>query len=482
MLSLRSAVIMVVLVPLLAVFGAGGLLVLTALERQLEARLQEDIALISRALKVPLARSLEREREYSLDRALRSASEFSRVYGVYLYDAKGTLISRADQLPNVSMPSLTDLDVQSVQETAEYRSVGGREVYSYFTPLTDAGGQTIGMLQITRRASEIRDYLDALRVNAGLVMLGFCALFIAIVILGHHLAIGRPLGYLADAMGLVAAGDKTVRASARGPLEVRWLAARFNRMLDGMAERDRVLSKEKARKINLENRLRQSEKYALAGRLASGVAHELGAPLSVVDGHAQQLMRRGRLDSKEHGMLAGIRASAARMAAIVQQLLGFGREPAVALEQVSVRRIITLALADVRAQTEGTDAEIQLVAGPADAQILGDEGRLREALAHLLRNALYAADGGQVRIGWERNEDDTRVFVENSGKPIPTSHRERIFEPFFTTKQAGHGSGLGLAIVKGTVADHGAEITVYDVPLGGAGFRIDFPPEHEASE
>jgi signal transduction histidine kinase len=75
-----------------------------------------------------------------------------------------------------------------------------------------------------------------------------------------------------------------------------------------------------------------------------------------------------------------------------------------------------------------------------------------------------------------------RIFVENSGAPIPAEDHSRIFEPFYTTKEPGEGSGLGLAIVSATVADHGADIAVYDSPLGGAGFGITFRRAAEEAE
>ena len=475
-LNLRNAVIVVVLLPLLAVFGVGGFLVLTALEQRLEARLQDDIALIARTLKVPLARALERQQEYSLERALRSASEFGRVYGVYVYDAAGTPIARADQRMHRSVDALPELDLERQRTTAAYGSVDGREVYSYFTPLTDGSGQAIGMLQVTRRASEIRDYLDTLRTNVALVMLGFCGLFVAIIIAGHHLAIGRPLRRLAGAMQQVALGDTGVRAATGGPQEIRSLASRFNSMVHGISERDAVLEEERARQVRLEQTLRQSEKYALVGRLAAGVAHELGAPLSVVDGQAQRLMRSSTLTAQQQAMAARIRESAARMTAIVHQLLGFGRSSEAEARPISVRRVVHLAAADVRSQFDDAGAALEVAAAP-DTRIVADEGRLREALVHLLRNALHACGGGRARIGWRRQAGSLCVFVENSGAPIPIGDRERIFEPFFTTKPQGAGSGLGLAIVKGAVVDHGAEITAYDSALGGAGFRIEFPDE-----
>ncbi|MBW3566407.1 MAG: sensor histidine kinase [Proteobacteria bacterium] len=472
--GLRSAVILLVLVPLLATFGLGSYLLLATLETRLEERLQEDIALIARTLKVPLARAVERDRERSLDRALRSTFEFGRVYGVYVYDDDGEMIARADDLSDTDPVTLGNLDVESEETTSEYRSMGGREVFSYFTPLTGAGGQVIGMLQVTRRASEIRDYIDAARFNALLIMLGFGIAFIGIIALGYHVAIGKPLRRLADAMGAVAAGDTSIRTSDSGPHEIRWLIQRFNNMLEGIVRRDAALARERRGQIRLQAQLRASEKYALVGRLAAGVAHELGTPLSVVDGYAQRLLRNASPDQKEHATLLRIREAAARMSSIVQQLLGFGREASRNYAPVFASRLVALAVSDSRNAFEQFDSSLDVRRNEHDALLYVDESRMREALTHLLRNAANAARDRSVRIGWSVQASTARITVEDAGPGIETKDRERVFDPFFTTKPPGEGSGLGLAIVHGIVADHGAQINVDVSELGGAAFHIDF--------
>jgi signal transduction histidine kinase len=180
-------------------------------------------------------------------------------------------------------------------------------------------------------------------------------------------------------------------------------------------------------------------------------------------------------------MIAHIREAADRMAGILRRLLAFGRESAAPPKNVLLEHIVSLAVADMRGQSTKGAAEIQIVEGPTPAFVFADGGRLREALVHLLRNAVYAARGGLVRIGWVVRDDSPCVFVENSGKPLPAADRDRIFDPFFTTKALGDGSGLGLAIVKGTAIDHDAEIAVYESELGGAGFRIAFPPQERGT-
>lgn len=476
--DLRLAIIVMVLVPLLVVFGGGGIVVLGALESRLEARLQEDISLIARTLKGPMARALDRDRERAMHHALRSAIDFGRVYGVYVYDAEGELLTRADRLRGGVEPETVFPEAEQLgrdEDVGDYRSMGGQDVFSYFTPLTDAGGQVIGMLQITRQVSEMRDYINGLLWQVILVLVVFSALFVVIVIAGHHVSLGRPVLRLGRTMERVMAGDNEVRAVPSGPKEIRRLGHRFNLMLDGISERDRRLGAQRKQQERLADKLRQSEKYALAGRLAGGVAHELGTPLSVIDGHIQRLLREQRHGSTLRDTLSRMQEATGRMAEVIQHLLGFGRGGSAPMRDVSVDRLVRLAAADARIpfETSGTTLEVQ--EGVADAVIRADESRLREALTHLLRNAMYAAQGGRVSIGWTLESDKLQISVEDSGPGVNADDRGRIFEPFFTTKKPGDGSGLGLAVVRGIIAAHDGDIDVSDGSLGGAAFRITLP-------
>jgi signal transduction histidine kinase len=477
-LDLRLAIILLVLAPLLLTFGVGGLIVLGTLENRLEARLQEDIALIARTLRGPMGRALDSDRDSDMHQALRSAFDFGRVYGVYVYDGDGELLTRADRLRGGMEPDALPVDVLELEreeEIADYRSMGGQDVFSYFTPLTDTGGQVIGMLQITRQASEMRDYINRLRWQVLFILCAFAVLFVIIVIVGHNVSIGRPMARLTRTMDKVTAGDGNVRAIPNGPREMRRLGERFNLMLNGIRERDRRLTDQQERQLQLAERLRQTEKYALAGRLAAGVAHELGAPLSVVDGHVQRLMREQPAGDSSHAALVGVRAATQRMAEVVKHLLSFGRGKTVPVSAVSVARLAGLAAADVRTLFDEAGTELVMREGERDVSVSADQSRLREALTHLLKNALHAATGGRVRLSWRAEEDSALIVVEDSGSGVNETDRERIFEPFYTTKKPGEGSGLGLAVVRGIIAEHGGEIEVGESDLGGAAFVVRLP-------
>ncbi len=473
--GLRSAVIVLIVVPVLLLFGLGGWIVLGALERQLEQRLQEDVELIARTLREPLARSLERGRTGSLRDALRSTSEMGHVFGVYVYDEDGTLVARDDNIAYVGETTLGELDVDGGETAASYGSMAGSAVYSYFTPLSDARGHAIGMLQVTRRAADMQDYVIALRWNVFIATIALCVVILGVTVAGHQLAIGRPLERLAQTMNRVSQGDSTARAVPAGPRETRWLTQRFNAMLDGLADRDDALARSRDQQRGLEEDLRSAEKQALTGRLAAGVAHELGAPLSVVTGRAQRIQRRDSGEGASAEDVRAIQSAAVRMETLIRRLLDFGSATRQQPRNVPLDRIVHDAVGMVASLAAERDVRIEVRGGEPGSEVVADEVRLREALVHLLRNAVQAAPGGQVRLRWARQVSRVTLSVENSGSPIPEEDRARIFEPFFSTKPDGQGSGLGLAIVRNTLRDHAAAISVHDSELGGAAFRIDLP-------
>ncbi len=475
-IGIRLVLIVLVSLPLLVAFALG-LLVVQALEERIEDRMQEDIELIARTLQAPMSRSLQSRSDRELDLALWSAYSTGRVYGVYVYDDKGELVAAADQDPALRQPRRAAAESATQEAGGEYASsVDGRELYSYFVPLYATSGQVIGLLEVTRDAGAMRTYLAQLRRNGVWLLLMGAMLFGVLVYVGHYLAIGRPLQSLKHTMDAVAAGDSSVRAEERGPGELRQLATRFNGMLEAIIEKDADLAAKREQQEKLEARLRERAKYAMVGRLASGVAHELGTPLAVVDAHAQRLARIAEPGTQYGNISIGIRTAVDRMSSVIRQLLGFGRASHAALADVSLRQLVSLAATDTRerCRAEGTRVDVQLPDGDARVQ-RADFGRLREALGHLLRNAAQAAPGGTVRIGWRLQQGDPALFVEDSGPGIDEAVRERMFDPFFTTKPPGEGSGLGLAIVLGVAADHRAELIVYrSEDLGGAAFEMRF--------
>src|SRR5512137_61162 len=219
----------------------------------------------------------------------------------------------------------------------------------------------------------------------------------------------------------------------------------------------------------------RSEKLATVGRLAAGVAHEVGNPLGAVSGYAE--LARGCLqpdaDPRLRDALERIAAAADRIDRIVRDLLDFARPAPLEVRAVSVAHALdaALRLAAVQARFRGVEVEIRL---PEDLPpVLADERHLSQVFLNLLLNAGDAMGGeGQVRAAARRSGDRVVVEVSDSGPGIAAEDLPRIFDPFFTTKEPGQGSGLGLAICHSVVESLGGTIDVASPHGGGATFVL----------
>lgn len=480
--SLRTALVVYVVAPLLVAVAGASFVALRAWEKRAERQMQEDVQLIARAVRLPLSRALERGRESEVDRALRSAFRIGRVYGAYVYDETGRRIATAgiaDTVPERGR--LTEL-AELGDRTGEYGEVGGREVYSYFVPLTDTGGRSIGLLQVTRRRREIRAYLGRLRLYAAGFLVVGGAIMVGLVLYGHHGAIGRHLNRLSGAMARVGRVDRAHRVSPEGPVEIAALTQALNDMLDGLATAEREVVDRRDAQRELELRLHHAERLASIGRLAAGIAHELGTPLSVVDGKAQRLLRPANLSPKVEQSLEEIRTEVRRMERIVRQLLDFARHSKLRKKRISAERLARSAVAAVGSEGKRLGVVIE-ADGPDPAPELDvDPLRMEQALTNLLRNAVQASADGRaagaerrVRLSWFTAGDQAGFVVDDDGTGIAQEERVQIFEPFYTTKPVGAGTGLGLSVVHGVVGEHGGEVDVDDSPLGGARFRVRVP-------
>jgi two-component system NtrC family sensor kinase len=222
----------------------------------------------------------------------------------------------------------------------------------------------------------------------------------------------------------------------------------------------------------------RTEKLATVGRLAAGVAHEVGNPLGAVSGYAE--LARARLgpdaDLQVKDALDRIAAAADRIDRIVRDLLDFARPAPLELRAVSVARALDAALriASVQSRFKGVEVEVGV---PVDLPpVRADERHLSQVFLNLLLNAGDAMGGkGRVRVEARRSGDRVEIEISDSGPGIAAEDLPRIFDPFFTTKEPGQGSGLGLAICHSIVDSLGGSIEARSGLGGGAVLAIRLP-------
>ncbi len=464
--SLRSVLALQVVAPVLAVLALILVVLLGVLGQFVEDRMQRDLQLVARAVHFPVTQALARRDIGQIESSLASVFGMSEVYGAYLFDGEGNRILSFGTGQPTRAQAGDALKLSREGQFEQYETIRGENVYSFFLPLFDAGGQPDGLLQVTRRRSDIDAELRKLHLRT---WGGFAsAALIVFGVLGftHRRAIGRPLENLLQSVQRVAAGERETRVKPTGPLELRQLARRFNAMLDAIDSAEVREAAEREERARVEAQLRRSETLAALGQLSAGVAHELGAPLSVVDGRARRLQRsaRGEDEARE---LAEIREQAARMTSIVQQLLAYARGARSGHDRVAVPALV--ARVHALAAAEGVEASLR--EGPPVA-VRGDALGLELALVNLLRNARQACPDSAVEVGWSVAEGRVTLRVDDAGPGVPEAERERVFEPFHTTRLPGEGTGLGLAIVQRIAREHGGEARVAESPLGGARFEL----------
>ncbi len=475
--SLPVRLLLFMVLPLLLSLLGLGYLALARLENQVESQMQKDVELVARAVQGPLSRSLERERGGTVQETLDSVFDIGRIYGAYLYSERGEVMAAAGTVStNRQLEDRITRVVETERRTGEYGQVDGREVYSYFVPLKGSNGQVIGLLQIARRQSEIQEYLNEVRGITVFYLLVGTGLMSGIILFGYHGAMGRSLGKLRKSMSRVREGDRNHRASGDGPREISELAKSLNRMLDSIVAAERKIEEGRVAQADLTEKLKSSQKLAALGEMAAGVAHELGTPLSVLDGKAQRAMRPSRKPEEIQGYLNEIREDVRAMENIVRQLLEFGRQSNGRYHRIRADQAAERARRNAEQTVERKGCLLQLTGPIPGPQLVGDPIRIELALKNLFQNALQASADGVVHVTWKQNGEEGITFtVSDNGPGIPPEMREKIFTPFFTTKESQRGRGLGLAIVQQVVTEHHGRVNVTESLSGGACFHLYFP-------
>ncbi len=239
----------------------------------------------------------------------------------------------------------------------------------------------------------------------------------------------------------------------------------------------------------LEEQLLHSQKMEAIGRLAGGIAHDFNNLLTAINGYAELVASRLDENDPARADVAEIERAGQRAAALVQQLLAFGRKQVLKPRSVDLNAV----LADIQSMLRrviGEDIELATVAEPGLPPVNVDVGQLEQVIVNLVVNARDALPGGgsvtiatgqrdvaeheELRVGIPAGRYVT-LAVSDTGTGMDADTRARVFEPYFTTKEQGKGSGLGLATVFGIVEQSGGHVTVDSLPGDGATFTVYLP-------
>ncbi len=474
--SLRTRLMIQMVLPLTLLAAAIVWLTFHAVEGLIERRLEKEIELVARAIRMPVQQAYADGDLVRVAQSLDAVFEIGRVYGANVYDADGRRVviagdARPGPREQVQAAELVELGM----EVGEYAQVGGEPVYSYFVPLTGATGRIIGLLQVVRQESDMAEQLAEIRQRGWWVWGMAIVLMVLVVTIGHRQAVARHVESLLQSMARVERGERDHRAPVHGPSELAALGRGLNRMLDAIEAMEARLERQRQEHLQMTERLREQENLAALGRFSSGVAHELGAPLTVIDGDARRLQQQADLDADGRRRLARMRTQTRRTRQLIAQLMEFVRSDRQEPSAVAVERLLQRILSGIGPEGEARSIAVELIPPAPEMQLHGHEVRIEHAVLNLVRNAIQAA-AGQVRISAQTDvRGRVDLIVEDDGPGVDDALSDLIFEPFQSRRADGQGTGLGLAIVQAVVEEHAGEIVVDRSPaLGGARFTMTF--------
>jgi len=386
-----------------------------------------------------------------------------------------------------SEPGLEHAPEEGTVVSRVRRAQHGPGVLHTYVPVRTPTGRD-GAIEIEESLDGRDEYLRT-TIKAAVVIAGSIVLFSTLLAAALGIVIvGRPTRLLVEKARRIGSGDLAGPLSLPQRDELSEIADEMNAMCERLRlAGEQAEAEAHARDAAIEQ-LRHADRLTTVGKLASGVAHELGTPINVVVGRAR-MIESGEVSGPQALESARIISDqAVRMGAIIRQLLDFARRRTVRKEPRDLVAIV--------------DSTLQLLAHLADrggvalsashhaltAVVAIDDGLMQQVVTNLMMNGIQATSpGGSVHVGVhcqrarspaELGGEEVDCFclsVNDTGRGMDADTLAHAFEPFFTTKGVGEGTGLGLSVAYGIVRDHGGWMTAQSQVGEGSQFSVYLP-------
>lgn len=487
-MKLALRLVAVALVGIVAIAVVDGVLRVRRENRIFHAELREDARLLGLALRPVIIDAWHKGGEQQVSQYIHDVNlEDSpvRIRWVWLNDKPGS--PDAPALANVR-ELLTGRDY-AVGLVPTY-ATNDPYAYSYFR--VRLHGKPPGALEISESLARLhaQTRATAIRVAAFTALAVFvCALVVA---LAGVVIVGRPLHGIIAHTRKIGAGDFNAVLDFHPHGELGELVEGINEMSAELRRGQEALRRETEARIEALEQLRHADRLQTVGRLASGVAHELGTPLNVVSGRASLIASEKTVSPEIVEGAQIIRAQCERMTKTIRQLLDFARRRSPRRQSTDLRAIADQSIKMLAPLALKRRSKLELSGADAPLNASVDAGQIEQVLTNLVVNGLDAMDnGGTLTVETGRRParppadhvgDEGEYYyvsVRDEGAGIAPDDLPHIFEPFFTTKEVGSGTGLGLSIAYGIIQEHGGWIDVTSKRHEGSCFTVYLPAESD---
>ncbi len=450
----------------------------------LEGARERSARSIARAITAHVADATSSNDPDAIRRTLERHVAQGEVEAVALYDRAGGVI--------VS-PASTDLSTLGAPTPpppngSVVRRAGGR-IFDVALPTPT------GVLVARLRFEEEGDHGMPLVRLVALYMAIFAGALLTFAYFALTRLIVRPVDALVHAADRVASGARTLVIPRAGARELADLGASVHAMTTSLVADEAAMRAKVEELTALTQRLRdaqtqlaRSERMASVGRLAAGVAHEVGNPIAAMMGMEELLLEGDLPIETQRDFLVRMKKETERIHTVVRDLLDFARpeEPKSGggpIAPANVRAVVDDVMALVRAQKDFKGIELAAEIADDTLSVLLPAARLSQVMLNVVLNAGSAMSSkapgsvaeGKVTVRASKIGKRVRIEIDDTGPGVPADLRERIFDPFMTTKEVGEGTGLGLSVCRGLVEAADGAIGVDGSYADGARFYVELP-------
>ncbi len=335
------------------------------------------------------------------------------------------------------------------------------------------------------------------RIRTGILVLASIAA-LGSLILAHFAsrAISTPISRLAENLKTFADGKNTQIIKSQID-EMQESLESFNYMAQKLEEAYQE-------RIKAETMMIQNAKLASLGQMAAGIGHEINNPLNNIRSLSRLIRRDLEKETLEKEIIAtrdimledlhSLDEEVLRASEIVQGVLSFARQiPEKEFTRLNVSDLLKNIEALVKQEAKRSDVKIigvDTIVRQKNLFILGDQGKLQQALINILLNAIYASASTKTRqkqielsLHYSRKESKQKdehsftLSIRDYGSGIDEHIKDKLFDPFFTTKEIGQGTGLGLSIALGIIQNHKGQLIIKNAADSGAIVDIILPME-----
>ncbi len=405
---------------------------------------------------------------------------------IVFYDRKGMPVARAGN--KAGGAGVADRDV---------RSVLGKDEPGPLTSISDSALTVVGPLVVQGRKAgalkavfSLHDVQLHIRKASKIIFLYILFDTVILIAFGTFLLsryIVRPVNKVIRMTEDISEGHFDVPLYFSDRNEIGKLSSALKTMSENL-KKERATIEAQLKDLeqkNLElqqahNEIIQSEKLASVGRLAAGIAHEIGNPIGIILGYIHMLRNSSLEEKKREDYLGRMEAETERVNTTIRDLLDYAQPAAREPERIDLNELIRDAWSMVACQKDFAAITPDFHLTPDLPQIKAHAQQIRQAIVNLMLNARDAMSGGgslTLVTGIDSDgESDTIFFtLTDTGEGMTPDIQKKIFDPFFTTKEQGKGTGLGLSNVYRITEMAGGSIDCSSVPGKGTSFTLRFP-------